>query len=173
MGTEINLIPKQTFDASAIISGIIADARLQTWVIRKAAPQSVTNSIVLVNDNHFQWAMKNGNIYHFRLALYISSPAAAGGFRFKLVVPGSGSAWGFCHDDIGILAAANTLQETDFTVNKVYPILSATSAFIVVEGVIQAQADGTVVFQWAQGTANENGTVLEAYSYAILHRMGV
>jgi len=169
MGTELNLIPKQTFDASALVSGTIADARLYNKVMHKFQSQLVTNSITLVDDNALHWDVKNGDYYHLYLALRIDGPVA-GGFRFKLnPSAGSFSIFGFCQDAIGILAAGGTLPYADLTTAKIYATISADPTFILVEGYIEAMDDGTITLQWAQGTANATATRLEVGSFAILH----
>jgi len=169
MPTEINLIPKQTFDASALVSGIIADARLYNKVIHKFSPQLVTNSIVLVDDDELHWDVKTGDYYHFYLALRIEGPVA-GGFRFKLnPSAGSFSIFGFCQDALGVLAAGGTLPYADLTIAKIYATISANPTFILVEGYIEAMDNGTITLQWAQGTANATETRLAVGSFAILH----
>ena len=172
MGTEINLIPKQAFDASAIITGIIAHARLPVWVITKPADQIVTDSEILVDDNDFQWSLVNGERYHFKLVLSVSVTAASG-FRFKFLPPGACNIYGYCQDVIGILTAGMTLPEEDYTVVKIFTSTTGLLSFIVVEGTIHCLSTGLYKFQWAQGTADASDTILQAGSIAILHRLGV
>ena len=174
MPTEINLIPKQTFDASAITTGIIGHARLPIWVKTKLADdQYVENSTVLVDDVDFQWTLVDGDGYQFTLSLCIDSAINAG-FRFKFLAPGDNFIFGFCQDNIGVLAAGGTLQnEVDLTVVKVYATTSFAKTLIIVEGYLYAMSTGVYKLQWAQGTAQASLTKLEAGSIAIFHTLGL
>ena len=185
MGTEVNSIPKQNFDASAIITGTVDDDRiaaaitrdteltthaadyaLHSRVIRKSADQIVNNSTTLVNDTHLFFAVGANEVWWFSIFLRTKSGTTP---DFK---------WAFTAPDGATITSGACCGVGGSPVNELSGLtgfnFGGTGANAVKDWwniAIIAGTAGNIQFQWAQNTADASDTKVLANSCIIAHRL--
>jgi hypothetical protein len=145
----------------------------------KAAPQTVTNSTVLVNDNDLAFTLPanqtwelNGEIQAHDVNYTNNNNS---GIDCAFTFPSDGTIMRLYVTGIqnagGNAILGNSLMTTSGTVNSI-TIKPANDALITFRGiVIMGTTGGTIQFQWAQTTANGVGTTVEQYSYMKVTRV--
>lgn len=146
--------------------------------VLKTADQSVTNSTVLVNDNHLLYTIPTVGTYMIDVWLYGTSAAnAAGHARVGFSFPAGTLHYGLSGPSIAL--PSNSSGSGDWPA-----VLSATSGVAAgvfglstlgiqehVHGIFIATATGTFRFMWAQSTANASASTIKAGSHMLVRQV--
>jgi hypothetical protein len=134
-------------------------------LVRKTAPESVTSSTTVQNDNELLYTMTANHTWAFKLVALVSNSAATNQFRSNFSVP-SGASWSY-------LAVTNAVTPVtlasvpgaDYTSST----LSATAAPVVYDGIVTCGATaGNFQFQWAQGSSSGTAVTVATNSYLLM-----
>ncbi len=151
---------------------ISADDLLGRVIIKKDSDELVDNSTTLQNDDDFSFAIAANEVWVGRLFLKMEDEGGGDtpGVKLSWSLPSGGAHFsiGSFYDD-----STNALGEIqggtgDF---MAFGINFADNDFVIVDfSIVNGANAGTVQFQWAQGTASTNGTIIAADSFMIAHR---
>lgn len=145
-------------------------AAIDQLVVRKAADQTVTNSIVLVDDLHFQFAAAAGKSYVGELHLVCESATALADLRATFTFPAGRFDWSAVGIDpavAGDLGAAYVPSESNYASGGT-PLLFAVSAngnSVHIWFAFKCTTAGPVKFRWAQSVANASGVTIKEGSW--------
>lgn len=146
---------------------------------RKASDESVNNSTTLQDDNDLVFTgLKSGFSYEFKITGRVTEAAADMNFKVAMVVPGGGTlqAWARVIGPIGTANAFAGVEVEMTTSGTGYTLAfanaGAATGIFEIFGYVIPSADGTLAFQWAQGSAVnsppgltvESGTIMELFS---------
>lgn len=134
--------------------------------ISKLANTSRASTITVTVDPHLQvTALPAG---HYKVGLYLRSPAAAGGFRFRLDISGAG--------DLRALGAQNCegVRSAFWNEETAEQACASTTLPYAVQGegaTDKAAATGTIGIFWAQNASNVASTTLNSESWLEVTRL--
>ena len=132
----------------------------------KAIDQSVTNSIVLVNDNDLTFNTNPNETWEIHGELHADNTAVGANVKIAFTVPAGATMKIYYNgiEDGGVTGGASILNASG--VGKVVTILGGTSTYIQIHGIVRnAGTGGAVLLKWAQGTANGIPTILRQDSF--------
>lgn len=135
-----------------------------TKVVRKTADETIVSSTVLQDDDHLVLAIGANEVWHIRLILLYTSPAAAD-IKYSWTIPvGATITWGNMHPVENAYELYDTSGTTTAGVSTSGGTRDITFADIIV---INGANAGNVQFQWAQNTSNVGNTKVLANSCLI------
>lgn len=119
----------------------------------KPADQSVTNSTVVINDNTFSFDIGTSGSWYLELNLLLDIPASTN-FRWRLSGPAGATGVG----SMKVGSSATEAITSDAFADNILTVTAASGTNLahveIFARVIAGGTAGTVVLQWAQGTAN-------------------
>ncbi len=136
----------------------------------------MTNSIILVNDTSWSWAVGANETWAFIAYPVVNGPGTApnttnpGGIRMQMTLPGVPTN---CRYTITEYSTANKAD----TVTCNSALAMATTASATIGSVIQfygsftSNTAGTAQIQWAQSAASASSTIIRANSYLIAYKI--
>lgn len=140
---------------------------VQHLVVRKTSDQSVTSSIVCVNDTALVMAIAANEIWKFHFGL-VYTAATTGDLRVTFTFPASGEivAGSVYPDNTDVLSFIQYTGTTTPATEKRYAGFGATvKAYLSIDGVfINAGSAGNLQLQFAQGTSDAAATTIRANS---------
>lgn len=147
--------------------------------VRKTADQTVNNSTVLVNDNALLLALAANEIWLVTLYLLQTSPSANSDFKMGWAYPAACSIkWAPVYGEgiyghwIGCSSGVSPNAIFIQTDTEVIGTANKQQALMVVAIVINGANAGNLNFQWAQGTATAENTVVNANSALVGIKLG-
>ena len=144
-------------------------------VINKNSDELVDNSSTLQNDDDFSFSIGANEIWVGHMVLYLDDEAAGStnSIRCGWSLPSGAS---FRASGIYYRGSTEAILDIDegtsnpFFVNFTFVDID-DSDFLVIEFTLKnGGTAGTAQFQWAQGIARTNGTIVEADSYMVAHK---
>jgi len=145
--------------------------------IQKTAPETVTSSTTVQNDNHFVLALPVG-LWRIELFLHVFGHATSGDIRTRWTNTGTMTARG--RSVIGPAAATTDVRDgntnasapaTQFS-DEVVCGCDATTRGVVKEDIeVEVTVAGTLTFQWAQGTSSATGTTVDTDSRMFITKL--
>ena len=145
--------------------------------VQKTAPETVTSSTTVQNDDHFVFALPVG-LWRIELFLHVFGHATAGDIRTRWTNTGTMTARGR-----SVRGPASTITDVrDGNMNSSAPATQfsdevvcgcdATTRGVVTEDIeVEVTVAGTLTFQWAQGTSSTTGTTVDTDSRAYLTQL--
>lgn len=119
----------------------------------KPSDQSVTNSTVVINDNTFSFDIGTSGSWYLELNLLLDIPASTN-FRWRLSGPAGATGVG----SMKVGSSATEAITSDAFLDNILTVTAASGTNLahveIFARVIAGGTAGTVVLQWAQGTAN-------------------
>jgi hypothetical protein len=142
----------------------------ETYVI-KTADETVNNSAALQDDNELFWPVLSNQIWDVELVLLYNTNTTAD-LKWAFTVPGSGTGLGVLHRLQNAAAGVGDDQisqasEAGTAIGGIGSIAAAHVRMLITVGA----ADGNIVLQWAQNTANLSNTIVQAGSYIIARKV--
>ncbi len=139
--------------------------------IRKDADETVNNSNVLQNDDHFVFALAANEVWAF-FGMLRARVCAASDIKFTFTAP-VGASGGFLDASAFYSAFPNSiLAETAFATTRTNMPVGDIDGHIFVWGiVINGGNAGNLQFQWAQDSAVAENTTIKVDSYLELTRL--
>jgi len=153
---------------------VLASDLVGLITIRKSADELVDNSITLQNDDDFSFAIAANENWVGRFVLIFDDEGggATPGVRLGLSLPSGcvfraySAFYDTSSDGFGKLQSESTNPFFQLDIN----LQSVHQDYIIVEfSIDNGSTAGTVQLQWAQNTANTNGTIMVLESYMIAH----
>jgi len=147
----------------AIMDPHVRDNFNATWhlIARKTADQSVTSSVVLVDDTHLQLTVLANEVWAFQLRLLMNA-AAAGDFRWTYSFP-SGTVyehWVGTNGAGTFIDVANSHTVTDDNTQNMNG-LAAVNQMASIDGTyVVGGTGGTLKLRWCQQTSSGTATTL-------------
>jgi hypothetical protein len=142
--------------------------------VQKTAPETVTSSTTVQNDNHFAFALPVG-LWRIELFLHVFGAASTGDIRTRWTNTGTMTARG--RSVIGPAATITDVRDgntnasapaTQFS-DEVVCGCDATTRGVVHEDLeVEVTVAGTLTLQWAQGTSNATATTMDTDSRAYI-----
>lgn len=119
----------------------------------KPSDQSVTNSTVVINDNTFSFDIGTSGSWYLELNLLLEIPSSTN-FRWRLSGPAGATGVG----SMKVGSSATEAITSDAFADNILTVTAASGTNLahveIFARVIAGGTAGTVVLQWAQGTAN-------------------
>ncbi len=148
--------------------------------INKSSDESVTNSVVMQNDNDFVLSFGAGQTWIVELYVEFQSVSATPDVQMDWLVSGgltipSRHFLGVPAGETDVSAStAVALQVRDDTSDVSAAVVTSTTSRASIREVLKMTTTtaGTATFRWAQNTANASATVMKANtSFLIAHRV--
>lgn len=155
------------------VSGDVATLQGAYVFARKTADESVTNSTAFQDDDQLLVPVVSGGVYKVEGFFVYNTPSAAG-IKLQLTGPVGVGLWGFTGlSNSGGTVDTGSIRMSASTNGVGSSRLGGASndIFAVVSGTFLPTASGSLVFQWAQNTANATPTVVRANSWLSVQKV--
>jgi hypothetical protein len=147
-------------------------------VVRKSASETVTNSVVLQNDDALLFAVAANTVWAFEFYIICQHFDDGGDIKFGITSPaGSTRSAIIVGGDLGSITAGEGVMR-EYPNNAFGNLLTNgvdledERSVVLIKGVaIIGGTAGNVTLQWAQNGATLTGTTVHAGSYLIAHRL--
>ena len=172
---EGNMSRAADHTAGGVVLGPGTKANLGEAVLYKAADQSVTSSVALVDDTDLQWTVAAGEVWQIDGVLFADG-AQTGDLAVRITTPsGQSGLWRALGPNASATATtATSILPTGqaFNTTPTVGLLGAgVTAPVTISGLLIVGTAGTVKVQFAQGTADPTATILRAGSYLKARRI--
>jgi len=139
----------------------------QNVLIVKPSDETVNNSATYQDDDHFQFAVSDGDQWHIRLMLLLDNPDATADFKFQFAISGGslttvGPYAQFDPASSGFASSTNGVL--NFTT-------ATTDSVAVLDAYVFVTTGGTLALQWAQNSAYAGNSVVNQNSVMIARRI--
>lgn len=129
-------------------------------IVRKTAPETVTSSTTLQDDNHLFFTMTSNGVWQVKL-LVIATSASSAAMKLNFSAP-AGASWRLVAVSRGVTDYLSNELGSDLTTAGVgtFPLS------ILIEGVVTTAATaGDFRLRWAQSASSANGHTVGINSY--------
>lgn len=133
-------------------------------VVAKSTDETLVSSTTLQDDDELKFAVGAGESYSFELLLFISELANNPNIKFRMGA--TGGLTGSVKYSWRRIDSPSTVSGliVDFTTDTGVVNLSTTEQAFQISGTVKATNAGTLVFQWAQATSDDDYTKVHALS---------
>ena len=150
-------------------TGPTGPANAQISYVLKTSDQSKTSNSTLANDSALTLAIGSVGAYAFEFVIFASETfSGAGGISFNVNYSGTlSSSWAYISSAAlpGNAAAVATSVTTVAASIQPIGVTGTSTTAILIRGVLQATATGTLGFSWAQFTSTTNATTVLSGSH--------
>lgn len=163
-----------TGDAKRLLDEDDLTGLMPVVFVRKASDESVSNSIIVQDDNELTVAVEANTTYEIDLVLRIEGPNN-GDLRWELDTPNSVDVFG-SYAAMAV-AATNLAQATVMAANasgqqQVVGTITNETTGLIFKGTVEVGAlAGSVTLQWAQGSSHADPTRVLRGSYLKLTKV--